>query len=136
MAAGCCYCWRRRGLRLGCTGLLRDEPFGLGAVAMMVLLGESLKVIPWSEPTGEAIDVALVQPGLKQDLRWRAENIDLIKDTYWQLTETVADTPIIIWPEAAIPMYYKHIEGFYDNLNDNILGEGTTHSCRSVLSRR
>ena len=94
----------------------------LGAVALMVLAGESSKLIPWSDSAGQPQKVALIQSNLEQGARWRREHLGQIRDTYRDLTKSATNAEIIIFPEAAIPLYYKQIEGYYDNLQQNILG--------------
>ena len=42
------------------------------------------------------------------------------------MTQQVAETPLIIWPEAAIPQYYSQVEDFYESLKAEVLGDDTT----------
>lgn len=118
LAAGWVAAWLRR-------------PFSMRAVWLGVALlivggGEALRLISWSTPSGESIEVALIQPNLGQDARWRLKNRGFIKETYWEMTQQAAGTPLIIWPEAAIPQYYSQVEDFYENLRTEVLGDGTT----------
>ncbi len=98
----------------------------LGAVAVMVASGEALRSIAWSEPVGEPIKVALIQPNLDQDARWRARNLDRIQDAYRSMTEQVEGAALVIWPEAAIPKYYSDVEEFYETIKNETLKGGAT----------
>lgn len=98
----------------------------LGAALLIVGGGEVLRHVSWSTPSGGSIEVALIQPNLSQDMRWRLKNRGLIKETYREMTQQVAETPLIIWPEAAIPQYYSQAGGFYENLKTEVLGDDTT----------
>ena len=121
LAAGWTAAWLRRPFSM--------QAVWLGAVALIVAGGEMLRPIAWSmwsTPSGESTKVAMIQPNLSQDLRWRAQNLEFIKETYRDLTKQAGETPLIIWPEAAIPLYYSQIEGFYENIQDEVLGTDTT----------
>lgn len=121
LAAGWMAAWLRRPFSM--------RAVWLGAVMLVVIGGELLRPIAWSTwsaPSGESVKVAMIQPNLDQDARWRAKNRGLIKGTYWHMTEQLKETPLIIWPEAAIPQYYSEIEDFYKDLQEEILGEDTT----------
>lgn len=121
-------------LAAGWTAAWLRRPFSvragwLGIVALVVVGGEMLRPAAWgmwSTPTGEPVEVAMIQPNLNQDARWRAKNRGFIKGTYWEMTEQVSDTPLVIWPEAAIPQYYSNIKDFYKGIQDEVLGEDTT----------
>ena len=118
LAAGWMAAWLRRPFSM--------RAVWLGAALLIVGGGEALRLISWSTPSGESIEVALIQPNLSQDARWRLKNRGLIKETYWEMTQQVAETPLIIWPEAAIPQYYNQVEDFYENLKAEVLGDDTT----------
>ncbi|MCY4611896.1 MAG: apolipoprotein N-acyltransferase [Gammaproteobacteria bacterium] len=121
LAAGWTAAWLRRPFSM--------RAVWLGAVMVIVAGGEFLRPVAWSmwsTPFGESIEVAMVQPNLNQDARWRAKKRGVIKETYWHLTQQVEETPLIIWPEAAIPQYYSEIEDFYKNIQDEVLGDDTT----------
>ena len=101
----------------------------LGVAILVTAGGEMLRPVAWSgwgTPTGKPVQVAMVQPNLNQDVRWRARNRGVIKGTYWHMTEQVEGASLIIWPEAAIPQYYSDIEEFYKNIQEKVLGDDVT----------
>ena len=52
---------------------------------------------------GHPLDVALVQGNIKQELRWDPAQESATIRHYMELTQPHLGTPLIIWPEAAIP---------------------------------
>lgn len=75
------------------------------------LLAAALAGVSWTE-RGEARTVALVQGNVPQELKWLPESRQMILARYRELTAPVADRDIVIWPEAAIPVYL-HMAGTY-----------------------
>lgn len=98
----------------------------LGAAALVAATGEALRPIVWSTPSGEPVAVALIQPNLSQEMRWKPDLVNTIKRTYRDLTRQVANVPLIVWPEAAIPKYLHNIEPFYREITSQVLGAETT----------
>lgn len=101
----------------------------LGAVMLVVIAGGVLRPVAWSTwstPSGESVKIAMIQPNLNQDTRWRAKNRETIKETYRNLTEQVREASLIIWPEAAIPYYYNQVKSFYKNIQEEVLSDDTT----------
>ena len=79
--------------------------------ALPWLLAAALAGVSWTE-RGETRTVALVQGNVPQELKWRPESRPMILKRYRDLTAQVADRDIVIWPEAAIPVY-EHMAGAY-----------------------
>lgn len=82
----------------------------------------------WSnlEPTGETIQVALVQGNVEQDLKWDAAQQWPNLQAYLALTEGFYDHDLIIWPESAItyiePLAQHHLAA----LDQRLVAEGST----------
>lgn len=71
---------------------------------------------------GNTLDVALVQGNIKQELRWDpAQEVSTMR-LYLELTTPHLGTPLIIWPEAAIPRVEILAEPFLFEL-DALLAE-------------
>lgn len=94
----------------------------LGAVALVVVAGETMRFVAWSEPFGKPVKVALIQASPGQDVRWQEGNVREIQQIYRDLTQRVAQTPVIIWPEAAIPKFYREVLPFYQDIANQVLG--------------
>jgi len=75
--------------------------------------GFALRLHAWTKPTGPTISVALVQGNVPQEDKWNQQRADQILQRYWKLTEPLLGTPIIIWPEAALPQVYHELAGTY-----------------------
>ncbi len=109
------WLWRPRSVRV----------LGLGAAFAIAGAGEALRTIVWGEPVGAETKVALVQPNLSQDRRWRKEHLGEIMRTYLHLTRSVAHVPLVIWPEAAIPQLLRHAQPFYAEVAEALEPETT-----------
>ncbi len=85
---------------------LRQCVYPLSALALIwggaFLLGR----ISWTEPTGETLNVALLQGNIAQQLKWQPEELRRTIRLYQALTDTYWGEDLIIWPEAAIPAFY------------------------------
>ncbi len=75
------------------------------------LLAAALAGVSWTE-RGESRTVAMVQGNVPQEMKWLPESRQMILERYRHLTGPVADRDIVIWPEAAIPVYL-HMAGAY-----------------------
>ena len=87
-------------------------------VALAVLLavwigGFALRAVSWTHPEGEPLAVALVQGNVPQENKWDARRADEILARYADLTEPLLGTPLIVWPEAALPRVYHELAGTY-----------------------
>lgn len=96
--------------------------------ALLWLAGSGLKTIQWTQPSHQPpIKVALIQANIDQAIKW---NRDQYQPTL-QLYETLSqphwpETDIIIWPEAAIPGYYRQAKGFLSYMEDIATEHNTT----------
>lgn len=110
------------------VGCLCQTPFRraawLGALSLIIAGGEGMRLVSWSEPSGESVEVALIQADLDQSVLWREENLETITRTYRDMTRQVAKTPVIVWPEGAIPKYYVEVAPFYQMIATEILDAG------------
>lgn len=87
-------------------------------LALVVLLGvwmggAALRSVTWTHPEGEPLAVALVQGNVPQENKWDARRADEILARYAELTEPLLGTPLIVWPEAALPRVYHELAGTY-----------------------
>jgi apolipoprotein N-acyltransferase len=60
----------------------------------------------WTSPAGEAFQVALIQPSVKQSLKWEPGQQQQILDLQMALSDPYWGYRLIVWPETAIPMFY------------------------------
>ena len=81
------------------------------AIAVVVLAGiwatsALIDRINWTAPAGNEFQVALIQPSIKQSLKWEPEQQQRIVDLQMTLSDPYWGYKFIIWPETAIPMFY------------------------------
>ncbi|MCD6061507.1 MAG: lnt [Moraxellaceae bacterium] len=79
----------------------------------------------WTTPTGDALSVSIVQGNIPQEVKWQLEWRDKTVDIYRQLSKTEWGRDLVIWPEAAIPMFYHESVDFLTEMQNNAL---TGHS--------
>ena len=95
----------------------------LTAVALCWFIAIPLKHVPWTVPAEDNDEnkkprqVSMVQANISQHDKWRREfrqpTLALYKnlsEPHWQTSE------LVIWPEAAIPMYYQYANDFLDQM--------------------
>ncbi len=97
--------------------LLRaDKTIKLRALAAFVLLwGGSalLGRMEWTQPLGAPLRVSLVQGNIPQDIKWHPEQRQFTLDLYADLTRQRWGDDIIVWPEAALTVFYHEVADSY-----------------------
>ncbi|HEY9036344.1 MAG TPA: apolipoprotein N-acyltransferase [Pseudomonadales bacterium] len=73
-------------------------------VLSIVVAGLALSHVRWVTPH-EPVSTALVQGNIPQQLKWDPEHRDTTLQHYAQLTEPYWGTELIVWPEAALPLF-------------------------------
>jgi len=76
-------------------------------VPLLWAVGALLTRVEWTRPTGAPVGVAIVQGAISQDLKWQEQNRDHTLEVYRSMTLSALGTPIIVWPEAALPMVFN-----------------------------
>lgn len=73
--------------------------------------------INWTEKTDTTLKVTLVQGNISQENKWKPEWLMPTLKRYNDLTVAHWDSDLIVWPEVAIPGYYKNFKkAFLDPL--------------------
>ncbi|PNP98675.1 apolipoprotein N-acyltransferase [Moraxella sp. RCAD0137] len=96
--------------------LLRRKA-GYFAIAMslwMVTLSISLIDFAWTKPTGQTTSVSLIQGNIPQDLKWQEGAGIQTLGIYAGLSQSEWGRDIVIWPEAAIPMFQDEAQAQID----------------------
>ena len=94
------------------AGLLNLWPRPLAVVTLLALWGGGLGLqqIAWTGPAGEPVRVSLLQGNIPQEQKWkramRAPSINL----YLEMTASVPDSRIVVWPETAVPAFDSEVE--------------------------
>jgi len=67
----------------------------------------------WTQPKGEPIDFAIVQPNIPQQIKWDNRHLAEIVSKYYRITEPIIGDKVIIWPETAIPSLYPAVAAYF-----------------------
>ncbi|MFW0042557.1 MAG: apolipoprotein N-acyltransferase [Coxiella endosymbiont of Dermacentor nuttalli] len=86
-------------------------------IFILLLIGGSLSNRQWTHHQKRILKVSLVQGNIQQAIKWNIKLLFVILHIYY--TETIKHwkSDIVVWPEAAIPIYPQHILSFLDFLN-------------------
>ena len=99
-------------------------------MAGMVLLGVALSTRHWTQPSGAALPVALLQGNIAQDIKWQPESQKQTLQNYVDMTREHWDARLIIWPETAVPVFYHQVvNGWLNPLAE----EARTHMATIML---
>jgi apolipoprotein N-acyltransferase len=109
----------------------RDWRRGLssgGAIVVFWSGAWGLGQLDWVEPVGEPIRVSLVQGNIPQDQKFDPDRLQSTLRHYARLSSTeAAGSDVIIWPETAIPVFYRDAEGFVRSLEAQARGDGVDY---------
>ncbi len=95
-------------------------------LAATVWGGAALLVrIDWTRPAGAPLGVAIVQGSISQDLKWQEENRDHTLEVYRSMTLPALGTPLIVWPEAALPILYHEAVPFLTPIYQEAQAKGS-----------
>jgi apolipoprotein N-acyltransferase len=102
------------------------------ALGLVVLwaVGFGLKQVPWTHPVGRPIKVGLVQGNVSESRKWLPRLVGATLLRYQNLTESLLDSRIIIWPEAALPVLYNDVA---DNYLTHIEQHARAHGADVIL---
>ena len=76
------------------------------------LAGFGLKQIEWTQPSGSALEVSLLQGNIPQEIKWREDQLVNTLETYRRLVDE-STGQLIILPETAFPLFYHHVPKIY-----------------------
>lgn len=104
--------------------------------------GAGLRLIEWTQPVGEPVSVALIQPNVAQDQKWRAETL---MAQLQMNVELLARYPaqIMVMPESSLPLFEEQLpEGYLAHVErqaraaggDAILGVFTRDAAGGVYN--
>jgi apolipoprotein N-acyltransferase len=82
------------------------------AIAIIFLAGAGFKLVPWTQPSGDPVSVALVQGNVPQSLKWRDDVRQRTFDKYLR-SVMQADARVVILPETALPAFFDRLPAGY-----------------------
>lgn len=95
---------------------LRPRIFALVILLLPWPLGAALERLEWTYAAGDDVQVAIVQGAIPQDQKWLADNRDTTLRIYRDLTVEVLGTPLVVWPEAALPELANRLVPFLESM--------------------
>jgi apolipoprotein N-acyltransferase len=95
-------------------GTSRERVAAAVTLAIVVGGGWAAHRHGWTVAKERPVTVALVQGAVAQDMKWRPELLPGIRDLYRGMTEPLAGTDLVVWPEAAIPDLYENNGRYLD----------------------
>jgi apolipoprotein N-acyltransferase len=80
--------------------------FGIATGIVGIWIGGlALAEVRFVEPVGRSISVSAVQGNIPQDIKWQSDSVGFIIREYVDLTSTEWGRDLIVWPEAAVPLF-------------------------------
>ena len=101
------------GLMLALSAALMSlwrHPWAMALLLVIWIGGYGLRQIEWAQPVGEPIQASLLQASIPQEKKWLRSMRQPSLDLYLGMTEQVADSRIVIWPETAVPAFDSEVE--------------------------
>jgi apolipoprotein N-acyltransferase len=99
---------------------LRAERFPraayLAGLILLGVVGSFSATLNWTQPIDAPLRVSVIQGNIPQDTKWRPEAFSYTLDLYQRLTQENADSDLIIWPEAALPLFYHQASDYIAGL--------------------
>ena len=86
----------------------RSQLLKVGVVSVVLVTGQLLKYMEWTEPSGEPISISLVQGNIAQDIKWQKETVTQTLQIYQKLIQKTKGQ-IILLPETALPLLAEYI---------------------------
>lgn len=95
-------------------------------VIVIVSTGGLLLPSQWGQPAGEPLTVALLQGNIEQSRKWDPDERSAIVGEYAALTREHFGADLIVWPETALPVFYKGAEDWLQSLAGEARAAGST----------
>lgn len=86
------------------------------ALALLMIVGTSLRGVDWTRQLDESVTAALIQSAIPQEKKWLPEMRQPSLEQYMALSAPHWNDDLVIWPETAIPAYPESVAGFVDKL--------------------
>ncbi|MGN8159915.1 apolipoprotein N-acyltransferase [Salinisphaera sp. SWV1] len=104
----------------------KRAPTAIAALIVLWAGAFGLGRIDWTHPSGKPLTVTLVQGNITQQAKWSPQSVDNAIHRYSRLTHGHWQSDLVIWPETAIPDYYRAVKPALDNLGARLAKHHTT----------
>ncbi len=107
-------------------GALRERA-AAGAVLVAVWVGGYVASgREYTQPKANAIDVALAQGNIAQNIKYQPEELPGMMTLYSELTKQGAGADLVVWPEAAIPTLLEYVPQYLAGVREQAAAQGST----------
>lgn len=101
--------------------LVTSVAIGIGTSVLSIMVPAS-----WTQTKGSVQSVAMIQANISQHEKWRPSKRAEIIDSYYDATVAELEKhKLILWPEAAVPLYHDMIDRNLGQLNDAAIRKNT-----------
>ncbi|MBU0744486.1 MAG: apolipoprotein N-acyltransferase [Gammaproteobacteria bacterium] len=102
------FCNRKNKMILAVLMLFIAIIWGMGAVFAR---------IDWTKQYGDLLEVSLIQGNTPQEQKWNPNELPSILNQYSFLTAKNLTSKIIVWPEAAIPVFPEEVSQYLKSIS-------------------
>lgn len=92
----------------------RQQLAALVTAASLLLSGQLLTQVEWTQAAGEPLTAGLVQGNIPQEDKWNPAKRNLIIERYLELSKEAGAVDLILWPETALPLTPSQAQPFFD----------------------
>jgi apolipoprotein N-acyltransferase len=107
-------------------GSRRERTIALAVAAGVWVTGTLLAQVAWTRPAGAPVRVALVQGAVPQSMKWQPGQRERTMQLYASLTAPHLGTPLIVWPESAVPALEEYVRPYLAQVAGAALARGST----------
>jgi len=104
------------GLLLNALQNLKRFLYSLTSIIILLLIGFVLAQVQWTQATGNALKVSLIQGNIPQSIKWDPKQLSLSLNRYQGLAEENWQSQLIVFPEGAIPDTFLDQQNFFNRL--------------------
>tara|TARA_B110000196_G_scaffold4459_1_gene4002 strand:- start:49021 stop:50622 length:1602 start_codon:yes stop_codon:yes gene_type:complete len=87
--------------------------------------GLYLKKIEWTKPLNKPVSVGLIQPAISLWHSWNPEKLNSILSQYRKDTRSLINNDLVVWPEAAIPVFQDEVSDYLDSIKKEAIAADT-----------
>jgi apolipoprotein N-acyltransferase len=84
----------------------------LGGFVAIFVVGAAARLVPWTEPAGQPVRMALLQGNVAQEIKWREEVRTRTLLDYRRMI-LAADARVVVVPETALPAFLDQLPPDY-----------------------
>jgi len=87
--------------------------------------GLYLQKINWTKPLNKTISIGLLQPAISLWRTWDPKELNNILFQFRQDSKLLLDNDLVVWPEAAIPIFRNKVSDYLDSITEDAVKSDT-----------